>query len=138
MLAALAYRAGPRAEALGRQVIETVANGQLGLVYVDLVLSYLQPALVRALEEWMNQQYEYQHPMFRRPWDEGKAAGEAAGEAKGEAKGKAEAILTFLEARGISVPDELADKLLSCTDVKQLDEWARRAAHVESAKELFS
>ena len=51
----------------------------------------------------------------------------AEGEAKGEAKGEARTILRVLAARGLEVPAEVREQVLSCTDVSQLDIWADRA-----------
>ncbi|MBI4701803.1 MAG: hypothetical protein HY744_11710 [Deltaproteobacteria bacterium] len=142
LLAVLAQPTGPGAEALGRQVLEAVIEGKLGPVHADLVLSYLQPVLASALEDWMSQHYEPQHPLLRQWWNEahakGKAEGEAKGKAEGEARGKAAAILAVLAARGLAMPAGLAEQIRRCTDLPRLDEWARRAALVESAEQLLA
>lgn len=60
----------------------------------------------------------------------------AEGEAKGEAKGEARSILTVLDARGIEVPDEVRDTVMSCEDLDQLQKWLRRSLEVNQAHEL--
>ncbi|MFF0854963.1 hypothetical protein ACWDU8_16645 [Streptomyces sp. NPDC003388] len=60
------------------------------------------------------------------------------GEARGEARGEAKAILRFLEARGISVPEEARDRITSCTDLDLLNHWLDRTPHVESVDDLFA
>jgi hypothetical protein len=57
---------------------------------------------------------------------------------QGEAKGEAKAVLAFLDARGIEVPDELRERIVGCTDLEQLDIWVRRAATARTAQDLFA
>ncbi|MFI7139529.1 hypothetical protein ACIBQ5_17695 [Streptomyces massasporeus] len=59
------------------------------------------------------------------------------GEAKGEARGEAKAILRFLEARGVSVPQEARDQIAGCTDLDLLNRWLDRTPHVQNVDELF-
>lgn len=73
--------------------------------------------------------WEYQSNFARRYFSQG--------EAKGEAQGEAKAVLAVLAARGIAVPDDARERIESCTDLDQLDEWVRRSVTAESVKELF-
>jgi len=52
----------------------------------------------------------------------------AEGLAKGEAKGEARMILRVLAARGLQVPAEIRQRVLSCADTSQLEAWGDRAA----------
>jgi hypothetical protein len=61
----------------------------------------------------------------------------AAGEAKGEAKGEARTILRVLAARGLQVPTNVRERVLSCTDIGQLETWADRAATATSVQQVF-
>jgi DNA primase len=61
----------------------------------------------------------------------------AQGREEGRAQGEAEAILIFLESRGIAVSDEVRERVTSCTDQETLQSWLRRVAKVETAEELF-
>ncbi len=69
---------------------------------------------------------------------EGEARGKAEGEAKGEAQGEARMILRVLAARGLKVPAEIRQRVLSCDDTGQLEAWGDRAATAASLDEVFS
>lgn len=58
--------------------------------------------------------------------------------AEGEAKGEAKSILTVLDARGIDVPDEVRETIMSCEDLDQLQKWLRHALEINRADELLS
>jgi Putative restriction endonuclease len=68
---------------------------------------------------------------------EGKAEGRRQGKAEGRTEGKAEAVLAVLDARGIKVPSALRKRILAPTDAGEVDQWLRRAAVVQKARELF-
>jgi len=68
----------------------------------------------------------------------GKAEGEARGKAEGEAQGEARMILRVLAARGLNVPAEIRQRVLSCADTRQLEAWGDRAATAASLDEVFS
>ncbi|MEU1318768.1 hypothetical protein [Streptomyces tibetensis] len=57
---------------------------------------------------------------------------------EGEARGEAKAILRFLAARGVSVPQEARDRIADCTDLDLLNRWLDRTPHVETVDELFA
>ena len=57
--------------------------------------------------------------------------------AEGEAKGEARSILTVLDARGIEVPDEVRDTIMSCEDLDQLQKWLRHSLEINQARELL-
>ncbi|KUO21898.1 hypothetical protein [Streptomyces dysideae] len=56
---------------------------------------------------------------------------------EGRVQKGAEAVLLVLEARGIDVPDEIRERITSCTDPTLLDTWLTRAAIATAATELF-
>ena len=62
----------------------------------------------------------------------------AEGRAEGEAKGEAKAIMTVLESRGLTLPDDVRARILACTDIDQLDAWLRRVGTVNTVDELFA
>jgi hypothetical protein len=66
------------------------------------------------------------------------AEGKAEGKAEGEAKGEARMILRVLAARGLKVPAEIQQRVLSCADTGQLEAWGDRAATAASLDEVFS
>jgi hypothetical protein len=95
-------------------------------LYQDVVLSCLSEAAKRALEEMMaSGGYQIQNEFIRKNI------------AKGKAEGKAEDVLAVLEARGLSISDEVRERVRQSTDLPELDRWLRRAAVVSSAREIF-
>jgi hypothetical protein len=46
--------------------------------------------------------------------------------------------VAIARARGLAVPDDLRERVLSCTDTAQSEEWAERAATASSLTEIFS
>ncbi|MEV6199113.1 hypothetical protein AB0M64_03985 [Streptomyces sp. NPDC051771] len=56
---------------------------------------------------------------------------------EGQAKGKAEAVLRFLRARGIDVPEAVAERVTAVTDPDELDRLLDRAVTATTATELF-
>lgn len=56
--------------------------------------------------------------------------------AEGEARGEARAVLTVLEARGVAVPAEVRERILSCTDLAQLHQWLQRASTATSTDDV--
>lgn len=63
--------------------------------------------------------------------------GKAEGKAEGQAKGKADALLIFLQRRGLPITDEQQQQIVACTDLATLDRWLARALSVASVAELL-
>lgn len=59
-------------------------------------------------------------------------------EAMARAAGKADAILQFLEVRGVAVSSAQRQEILGCSDSDRLDRWLRRTAFASSADEVTS
>ncbi|KAB2348621.1 hypothetical protein F8566_17190 [Actinomadura rudentiformis] len=57
---------------------------------------------------------------------------------EGEVKGERRALLTVLNARGLEVSAAERERITSCSDVEQLQEWVRRAATVEATADVFT
>ena len=79
-----------------------------------------------------------ENPALRTREAAAEARGEARGKEAGRAGGIAEAILTFLEARGVAVQEAERRKILECRDFDRLDLWLRKAAIASSAEEILS
>ncbi|MEV4004901.1 hypothetical protein [Actinomadura sp. NPDC049753] len=97
-------------------------------LYTDLVLNALPKAARRILEELVKADivdYEFKSDLFLRS------------QARGEITGEAKSVLKVLEARGLSVSDEVRERVLACTDQEQLDQWLVRAVTAEYADQLF-
>ncbi|GLZ75779.1 hypothetical protein Afil01_05860 [Actinorhabdospora filicis] len=50
---------------------------------------------------------------------------------------KTQALFVFLDARGLYVSDEVAERIRACDNVHILDHWIRKAATVTTAEALF-
>ena len=55
----------------------------------------------------------------------------------GWARGQTAAVVLILRARGVEVSDEDAKLICSCTDIKLVGHWVRRAAAVETVDDLY-
>lgn len=58
--------------------------------------------------------------------------------AEGRAEGIAATLLRLLAARGLEVPAPVRDRVLSCTDLGQLEEWVDKASAASSIEDIFS
>ncbi|MFG2090219.1 MULTISPECIES: hypothetical protein [unclassified Spirillospora] len=93
-------------------------------LYTDLVVSALPRLARRILEELVSTgtaEYKFKSDLFLRH----------------QALGEAESVLKVLAARDLTVPDEVRERIRSCRDQEQLDEWLARAITVDTADELF-
>ncbi|WP_437975365.1 hypothetical protein WMF11_46580 [Sorangium sp. So ce295] len=99
-------------------------------VYGDLVLSSLNAAARRKLEAMMKSGYQFQSEFAR--------GYVAKGRQEGSLEAKAQAVLAFLDARGLEVPAEVRERVLASADLDELDRWIRRAATIGDARELLA
>jgi hypothetical protein len=112
-------------------------DDDLAKLYYDLILSALNQSARKALGELMTSgRYEYQSDFARKYIAEGEAKGETRGETRGEAKGEAKAIIQFLEARQITVPEEIRSSIMECRDIPTLDRWLQRAVTARTADQV--
>jgi hypothetical protein len=58
--------------------------------------------------------------------------------AEGRAEGKADTVLRILTARGFNIPGLVRDRVLSCSDLAQLDRWADTAVTAASLEDIFA
>ncbi len=131
VLSATAHGQSEAAEAIGVAFLAAAAglDEDRRAVYTDLVLSSMNVAARRRLEAMMKAGYEFQSE-FARTYV-------AKGKLEGELKAKGQAVITFLEARGLEVPADVRERVLASTDLAELDQWIRRAAVVADARQLF-
>ncbi len=124
------------------QAALTAASGlddERARLYADLVLRSVHAGARAILEALMaSGKYEYQSDFARRYVAQGEAQGRAEGEAKGQAEGRAHSVLHVLEVRGIDVPGDVRERILSCSDVAMLDAWLERALTAKSAAEVLA
>ena len=155
VLSAIVHGRGPSAEEVALLALEAVMalDPERRKLYVDAVLAVLRPRVRKRIEAMMAQKHEYMSDFARRyvaegeakglaegeakGLAEGEAKGLAEGEAKGKAEGKAEDVLRVLEARGLSVPAEVAQRVRACRDLATLDTWLVRAATLSDLDAIF-
>ncbi|GGY99791.1 hypothetical protein GCM10010327_32730 [Streptomyces nitrosporeus] len=71
----------------------------------------------------------YTSPLSQEIRDEGRT--------EGRTEGRAEALLLFLEARGIALTEEDRARITGCQESQVLGRWLTRATTAASAEELF-
>jgi hypothetical protein len=82
--------------------------------------------------------YPGQGTLIEEKYLEGKADGEAEGKAEGEAKDRATLILRVLEKHAVDVPEDIRERVTSCTDLDTLMLWFDRSLTATTAEELFA
>jgi hypothetical protein len=126
VLSAMYHGDGPQ----GMEVLQAASSGTdliadadrpLARRYVDCVLAVLPQAARHALEALMMTDSEFYSDTFR----------------NAEAHGRAEAVVMFLQARGLTLTEAQKERISGCHDLTQLETWIARAATVDSADELF-
>ena len=68
---------------------------------------------------------------------QGRIHGRAEGKVEGKAEGKQEALLAFLEARGLAVTARQRARILACSDLDVLGGWITKAVSAASTRELL-
>jgi predicted transposase YdaD len=104
--------------------------------YTVFVLNAASEPARQALEALMTTA-PFRNAFVDRLLAEGKAQGVAEGKAEGKAQGEARIILRVLAARGLRVSAEIRKRVLSCTDIGQLEAWGDRAATAASVEDVF-
>jgi len=137
-----------------RLVLQAISRLDAGRreIYTRLIRATATMEVRRALEELMATVFrdEFVDGLLDQGRAEGRAEGEARGRAEGEARGRAEGeaqgraegeaamLLRILAARGFGVPDDVRQRVESCTDLLQLEAWGDRAVTARSLEEIFT
>ncbi|AKT35965.1 hypothetical protein [Chondromyces crocatus] len=144
VLSAMAHGRGSDGLAIGIAALAAAAGlaPEQQRLYVDLVLSSVNEAAKRSLEEMMKSGHEYQSEFARnytaQGRDEGLREGRDEGLREGVLQGKAQSVLAVLEARGLAIPVSVQERVLASVDVAELEGWIRRAMVVGAAADLFA
>jgi hypothetical protein len=101
-------------------------------IYTRLIRVTAPPAVRRALEELMATTFP--DPFIDGLLDQGRAEGEARGRAEGEAA----MLLRVLAARGFTVPEDIRQRIQSCTDLARLEAWGDQAVTACSLDDIFT
>ncbi|MEV0352962.1 hypothetical protein AB0H88_45015 [Nonomuraea sp. NPDC050680] len=112
--------------------------------YYEYAYNISAPEIRNLMEEIMKSastKWPVYSPFAREHFGRGKAEGMAEGMAEGKAAGKAEeagrSVLLVLAARGFDVPDDIHARIVTCTDLAQLETWLARAATAQTLQGLF-
>lgn len=134
VLSALCHGGQPEVDALFPALAAALhaVDPNNAILYYDIILAGLPEAPRVRWEAFMTTTVDstYFSERFREI--------EARGVARGAAEGEARAVLTVLEARGFTVPDDARERILSCTDLDQLNTWVRRAATAAALSDVLS
>ncbi len=96
----------------------------------DYVLAGLNEAARKELEGMMAvETYQWQSGFAR------KYVG--IGREEGRTQEAASSLLVFLDARRLTVTDDVRARITDCTDLETLHTWMRRAATVDRPEDLF-
>lgn len=99
----------------------------------DLIEAALSEA-ARKTFAMLPQNYEFQGPTFKK----GKLEGRLEGRIEGKLEGQASAVITVLEARGLSISDEQKTRILGCSESETINGWLTKAVTVAHIDELFA
>ncbi|MBK8257634.1 MAG: hypothetical protein IPK82_33810 [Polyangiaceae bacterium] len=126
-----------RARANGRE-LEELLVAMVVMAEIDKRSRNLREVILPLLrEETVMQNWFYKQGEARGE-ARGREAGQALGEARGKAVGEATALLRILERRGIAVPPEARDKILTCTTTAMLETWLDRALTAAGIDEVLT
>ncbi|MET9486801.1 hypothetical protein [Nocardia sp. NPDC006630] len=126
--------------ALDKLAAEPGSRGtERATMYYDLVTSTLNHAARSCLEAMMTTaaRREYLSDTFRNLVKEGLQQGREQGLEEGRVDGEVRILETILDARGFVVSAEVRARIEGCTDVDQLEVWARRAVTAADVAEIF-
>jgi hypothetical protein len=122
-------------------VPEAVSGGfdklpsEQAIQYHEYAYNLAPLAVQRILEQLMNAStWPVYSPFAKEHFGRGKKEGRK----EGKAEGKAEDILDFLQARGLDVSEAERARIASCTDLRMLKKWVKRAATVQKTSDLFT
>jgi hypothetical protein len=98
--------------------------------YTEYMLGQLSERPRTILEALMQQEtYPYQSKLL--------ADREARGEARGKIEGKAEALLGFIEARGLTITENQRRKIESCQDPAKMQLWVKRSPSAPTVADII-
>ncbi|MFE0946408.1 hypothetical protein [Streptomyces mutabilis] len=138
VLSAMTHGRGAKAAAILEPLafaLRTV-DAESAAVFGQLIESCLADS--RAKEIWRDLmseiRYFFNNPVAEKVREEGRVEGRE----EGRVEDRAEMTLRILEWRDVPVTDAVRERVLACSDLNQLEAWARRAMTAERAEDLFS
>lgn len=113
---------------------------------MDAIVSVLNERMIALLRKgFMNHDKSHERPAVRgfrlfmqeQGRKEGRLEGVAEGVAQGVVEGKRSALITLLEARGLSISARERAIIVACSDPVALDQWIAVAANASSSAEVL-
>ncbi|TDD04841.1 hypothetical protein E1292_18265 [Nonomuraea deserti] len=134
---------------LSRKVVEAFAialadtRDEHAPKYYEYAYSMAAPEIRRLMEEIMTStDWPVYSPFAREHYGRGLEEGHNKGKAEGRTAGKAEeaarSVLLVLTARGFDIPEDTRARIISCTDLDQLETWLTCAATTQNLHDLFN
>ena len=96
---------------------------------VDILMRTLEPDARQQLEVMMQRNYEFQSDYMKNLVSRSRA--------EGRVESAAEQVFAVLDARGLAVPEWVAERVRACRDLDELGRLVRKAVVASSADELF-
>jgi len=148
VLSAIAHGASSHAQSIGRTVLDALSevDPERAQLYCDLVLQAVNEYAREVLEALMlSGQYQFQSDLAKRLRAEGEQVGVERGLQQGlqrglqtgRQEGIKSALLTILESRLGTIPQESRQQILSCSDTRTLQRWLQRAAIAGELREVL-
>lgn len=109
--------------------------------YYDVIRNSINEAARLALESMMKG-YEYQDPLVKKIYGQGRKEGldegRKAGLDEGMQSARASDVLMVLRVRGIAVTDDARQRILAEKDIQRLERWLEKAIVASSLTEVFA
>ncbi len=143
MFAPLAVDADPASiadvvSALGqrtnRREFEDLTAAMVVMAQADKRRRRLKDAIIPLL----NEEHVVQNWFYKQGNAAGRTEGKVEGKVEGKAEGEAIAVLRVLRARGVSVPDEVRERILAEQDTAMLEAWLDRAVVAVKAEDVLN
>lgn len=110
----------------------------LAITYAEYAQALLSKEARMVLEKIMaTEAYPYQARYKSRFFQEGEQKGKAEGKAEGLLKHAKESVLIALNERGFSVTADIEDRIATCDDLDQLNQWLRNAIAAPTVEDVF-
>jgi hypothetical protein len=115
-----------------RRVLAAIVDTGAGIAdrerLTTIIMAIASGAARRILEDMMTT-IEWKDPFIEGLKQQGRE--------QGLEEGKAEYLLKVIDARRIAVTDQERERVISCTDLTQLDQWFDRAVSANTAADIF-
>ncbi len=109
---------------------------------MDAIVSVLNERMIALLrKDFMNPDKSHERPAVRSfrlfMQEQGRKEGRLEGVAEGVVEGKRSALITLLEARGLSLSARELAHIVACSDPSALDQWIALAANASSTADVL-